>query len=348
MVKKGFQIKLSDIAKKLDVSSVTVSKALRGHPDISAETVKKVKAAAKELGYVPNFMARNLSSKNSKMIGVIVPKIVHFFFSTVIESIYDAAFENGYEIILTVSQENPEREMLHIQTLLSMRVDGLIISVTENTIDYTIFDTIRKMGLPITFIDRIIPLKEFNSVVTDDYTGAALATEQAIKVGYKRLGTIGGFQHTNIGRDRLKGFKDTLKKYKLPIYPERIILGGFSEQDGYKGFMKLYSSGNLPEFILAVSFPVALGVYRAAQELGLKIPKDFDIICFGNGGVNQFLTPKMTIVDQPASTMGRAAVELTLENIRNTELFQPKHIKLPANLIFGDTCIMKNDKVRKA
>src|SRR3990172_1513583 len=120
MVRKGFHIKLSDIAKKLGVSSVTVSKALRGHPDISAETVKKVKVIAKELGYVPNFMARNLSSKNSRMIGVIVPKIAHFFFAAVIESIYDAAFENGYEIILTVSQENPEREILHIQSLLSM------------------------------------------------------------------------------------------------------------------------------------------------------------------------------------------------------------------------------------
>jgi LacI family transcriptional regulator len=347
MVRKGLQVKLSDIAKRLDVSSVTVSKALRGHPDISTETVKRVKAIAKELGYVPNFMARNLSSKNSRMIGVIVPKIAHFFFSTVIESIYDAAFENGYEIVLTVSQENAEREILHIQSLLSMRVDGLIISVTENTIDYTIFDTIRKMGLPITFIDRIIPLKEFNSIVNDDYTGAMIATERAIECGYKKLGTIGGFQHTNIGRDRLKGFKDALKKHKLPIYPDRIVLGGFGELDGYKGFMKLYSSGNLPEFILAVSFPVALGVYKAAMELGLKIPKDFDIICFGNAGFNQFLVPNMTIIDQPAAAMGRAAVEVTLENIRNAEGFQTKHIKMPTKLLLGETCISTVDKLKK-
>lgn len=347
MVRKGFQIKLSDIAKKLNVTTVTVSKALRGHPDISAETVKKVKVVAKELGYVPNFMARNLSSKNSKTLGVIVPKIAHFFFSTVIESIYDAAFENGYEIILTVSQENPEREIQHIQTLLAMRVDGLIISVTENTIDYTIFDVIRKSGLPITFIDRIIPLKEFNTIVTDDYHGAFLATEQAIHCGYKKLGTIGGFQHTNIGRDRLKGYKDALRKHRLPVYPERIVLGGFGEQDGYKGFMKLYSSGNLPEFLLAVSFPVALGIYRAVQELGLRIPRDFDMICFGNGGFNQLLTPRLTMVDQPAAALGRAAVELTLENIRNTESFTPKHLKLPTKIIFGETCIKKADKIKK-
>ena len=133
----------------------------------------------------------------------------------------------------------------------------------------------------------------------------------------------------------------------MHIYPERIILGGFGEQDGYKGFMKLYSSGNLPEFILAVSFPIALGVYKAAQELGLKIPKDFDIICFGHGGINQFLSPKMTVIDQPASTMGRAAIELTLENIRNVEFFQPKHIKLPAKIVYGDTCVKKSNKIQK-
>jgi LacI family transcriptional regulator len=111
--------------------------------------------------------------------------------------------------------------------------------------------------------------------------------------------------------------------------------------------MKLYTSGNLPEFILAVSFPVALGIYRAAQELGLKIPNDFDIIAFGNGGLNQFISPKMTIIDQPAAVLGRAAVELTLENIRNAESFQTKHIKLPTKLIFGETCIKKPEKIKK-
>ncbi len=347
MIKKGVQVKLSDIARRLDVSSVTVSKALRGHPDISSNTVKKIKAVAKELGYVPNFMARNLSSKNSRMIGVIVPKISNFFFSAIIESIYDVAFENGYEIILMISQESAEREILHIQTLLSMRVDGLIISVSEQTIDYSIFETIRKMGLPITFVDRVIPLEEFNSVVSDDYAGAVLATEQAIKVGYKKLGHIGGYQHTNIGRDRLRGFKDTLKKHQLTIYPEKVILGGFGEEDGYKGFMKMYSSGNLPEFIFAVNFPVALGIYKAAQELNLKIPKDFDIICFGNTGLNQFLSPKMTIVELSASTLGKMAVDLVLENIHNQEAFQTKHLKLATKLVLGDTCVKKYEKQRK-
>ena len=129
-------ITLEDIAKRLNVSSVTVSKALRGHPDISKETTKQVKKIASELGYSPNFMARNLSARKSNTIGVVVPKIAHHFFSSIIEHIYNYAFVNNYEIILTVSQEDCDRERKHLQTLMSMRVDGIIISIAQNTTDF--------------------------------------------------------------------------------------------------------------------------------------------------------------------------------------------------------------------
>jgi LacI family transcriptional regulator len=343
-VKNKFQIKLSDIAERLSVSNVTVSKALRGHPDISTATAKKIRKLAQELGYVPNFLARSLSSRHSNTIGVIVPKIAHFFFSTVIEAIYDAAFENNYEIILTVSQENAEREKKHIQTLLSMRVDGIIISVSQQTQDHTLFETVRKMGVPLTFMDRVIDIKGYNTVVVDDRGGAFAATEHAVKLGYKKLAHIGGPLFTSIGLERLRGFKDALKKYKIPLDPAFVIHGGFSEEDGYKGFIKLYGTGRLPEFILAVSFPVALGIYRAAQELGLEVAKDFDVICFGNSGFNQFLRPRMTIVEQPATTLGRTAFELTLKNIQYPDDHQPQHIKLPTKLILCETCIKKLEK----
>jgi LacI family transcriptional regulator len=262
----------------------------------------------------------------------------------VIESIYDAAFENNYEIILTVSQENAERESKHIQSLLSMRVDGLIISISQQTQDYEIFETIRKIGIPITFMDRVVELKGVNSIVADDRGGAFAATEQAIKCGYKKLAHIGGPQHINIGKERLKGFKEALKKYDIPLDPAYLVFGGFGEEDGYKGFMKFYGTGHIPEFILAVSFPVALGVYRAAQELGLRIPHDFDIIGFGNSSYNQFLSPRMSLVDQPGGTMGRTALELTLENIRNVDNFSPQHIQLPTRLVLAETCVKKLEK----
>jgi len=340
-MKKRQHVTLSDIAGKIGVSKVTVSKALRGHPDISTETSRKVKKLARELGYTPNFWARNLSSKKSNTIGVVVPKIAHFFFSSVIESIYNTAFEHHYEIILTVSQESAAREERHLQTLLSMRVDGLIVSLTQQTRDYAPFETIRAMGIPLTFMDRVIERRGYSTVVANDRAGAFAATEQAINIGYRRLGHLGGYAHTNIGRERQKGFEAALQQHGIPVDPRWIVQGGFSEEDGYRGFMQLYKSGSLPEFIFAVTFPVGLGVYRAANELGLKIPDDVDLISFGNSGLNHFLAPPMSYVEQPTVELGRRAMELTLESIRGRDQFVPQQITLPTNLVLCRTCIRK-------
>ena len=170
-MEKSIHITLDDIAKRLNVSKVTVSKALRGHPDISKETTQLVKKVAEELGYTPNYMARNLSSRHSNTIGVVIPKIAHFFFSAVIESIYDAAFYNNYEIILTVSQESEDRQTKHIESLLAMRVDGLIISITQQTRDLSIFEKVKRQGIPLTFIDRILDIPNTSSVTVDDRGG---------------------------------------------------------------------------------------------------------------------------------------------------------------------------------
>jgi len=347
MVKKGFQVTLDDIAQKLDVSKVTVSKALRGHPDISTETAKKIKKLARELGYSPNYMARNLSSKRSNTIGVVVPKIAHFFFSSVIEAIYDAALENNYEIILTVSQEDAEREARHIQSLLSMRVDGLIVSISETTKDLTIFETVRQRGIPLTFMDRIPNLEGFSSVVADDRGGAFAATEQAISIGYRKISHLAGYQHINIGRERYLGYVDAMKQYGIPIKPEWVVFGGFSEIAGYKGFGEMYKSGKLPEIIFASTFPVALGVYRAVGELGLKIPDDIDIISFGSSGLNQFLAPPMSYVEQLTVELGQKALELTLENIQQQDQFIPQHVKLPTKLVLCKTCVKRTAKAKK-
>jgi LacI family transcriptional regulator len=335
---KRTQVTLDDIAAKVSVSKVTVSKALRGHPDISSETVKKIKKAARELGYVPNYMARNLSSRRSNTIGVIVPKIAHFFFSSVIESIYDAAFEQNYEIILTVSQEDAEREYKHIQSLLSMRVDGLIISVSEQTTDPSIFKSVHQMGVPLTFMDRTIDIEGFNTVVVDDYGGSRLAIEHALQVGYRKLGHIGGFQHINIGRARYKGFCDVLTERGIPLNQEWLCFGGFGEEDGYSGFKKIMSAADRPEFILTATFPVALGAIRAARDMGIQIPQEVEIMGFGNNQINRFLSTPICYIDQPTAELGRRAFALTLENIRSQEHFKPQHIQLPTRLVLCDGC----------
>ena len=337
-------VTLDDIAKRLNLSTVTVSKALRNHPDISVSTTKLIKSIAEEMGYTPNIMARNLSARNSNTIGVVVPKIAHFFFGSIIEHIYDLAFENNYEIILTVSQENAEREKRHIQTLLAMKVDGIIISITQETHDYSIFETVKRRGVPIIFIDRVPKLEGYNTVRVDDYGGAFKAIEHAIMLGYTKIGHFGGYPEINIGRERMNGFKDAMKKHNIPINPDWVLEGGFGENYGYEAFMKLYQQKNLPDMILTVTYPVALGVYMAANEVGLKIPDDIDLICFGNAKIQNFLSPPLSCVDQPTSLLSKNAMDMILARIKNKEDFSPNQVVIDTDLILRGTCIKCNRK----
>jgi LacI family transcriptional regulator len=342
-VKRRAHITLDDIAKKVKVSRVTVSKALRGHPDISEKTSKLVKKVAADLGYSPNFIARNLSARRSNMLGVVVPKIAHFFFGSVIEAIYNTAFEKNYETILTVAQENAEREKKHIQTLVSMRVDGIIISVSQETKDVEIFKWIKKMGIPVVFFDRMPypPIAGFSSVQVDDKGGAGQVVEQAVKAGYRKIAMVGGNPTVSIGKNRQAGFEESLKRHQLPVKPEWIVHGGFGKEDGYRGLRQLCETGDRPEFIFAITYPVALGIYEAAKELGLRIPEDIDIICFGESDMINFLRPSLSCVSQHTQELGTAAVKTILEIIEHPDEIPERHVVVPTQLILRETGIGK-------
>ncbi|MFC2136113.1 LacI family DNA-binding transcriptional regulator, partial [Bacteroidota bacterium] len=333
MIKSQRKIKLDDIAKKLDVTKVTVSKALRGHPDISEKMIQLVKKTSKKMGYVPNFTARNLSSKKTNTIGVVVPKIDHYFFGSVVEALYDMAFQSNYELILTVSQENLERERKHIETLLGMNVDGLIVAISKETKNYSIFETVKRHGVPVVFIDRIPDLENINKIIVSDKDGTFQAIEHAINIGYKKIAYFASYTYINIGKERLAGFKKAMKKYDLPIKPEWIVKGGYKEDFGYEAFMNLYKNNNLPELIFTETYPVALGIYKAVRELNLKIPHDVDVICFGNADVQRFLDPPLSCVNQPTHLIAEKAIELLLLNIDKKDSFKPREEIIPTDLI---------------
>jgi LacI family transcriptional regulator len=335
---------LDDIAQRVKVSRVTVSKALRGHPDISDKTARLVRKVAEEIGYRPNIIARSLSARRSNMIGLVVPKIAHFFFGSVIEGIYNAAFSNNYETILTVSQENPERERRHLQTLVSMRVDGIIISVSQGTRDLEIFHWIRKLGVPLLFVDRQpSPAPEgFSSVLVDDKGGTFRAIEHAISIGYRKIGCIGGDARINIAKDRAAGFEAAMKAHGLPLEKRWMIGGGFSKETGYDALLKLHAERQLPELIFAMTYPVALGIYEAAKELGLSIPEDVDIICFGDSDVSRVISPALSCVRQPSYELGTKGVEMMLNILAHPESTKEQHLVLPADLIVRETCTGKN------
>jgi LacI family transcriptional regulator len=333
--KRIYPAKLDDLAKILGVSKVTISKALRNHPDISDETKIKVRQLAENLGYRPNINARNLSSRKSNIIGLVVPKIAHFFFGSIIEAIYDSAFENKYESVITVSQEISAREKQHIESLLSMKVDGLIVSITEQTKDYSIFERVIKMNIPMVFIDRVPDIAGVPSITVDDKGGAFSAVEYFIQKGYRNISLIGGYDYINIGKARTQGYYDAMNKFNVPINEKWIIKGGFGEEDGYNAFKQLLKSGQLPEAILAVTYPVALGLYEAASEVGIKIPKDINVTCFGNN-IFKYMAPSVfNYVDQPTHELGTTAVSLLCNLMNNPDKEFDRQIELPTRLLLN-------------
>lgn len=331
-MQKPSQITLSDLAKILKVSTVTVSKALRDHPDISSQTKQRVKDLARKLGYSPNLIARNLSSQKSNIIGVVVPKIGQFFFPSIIKTIHDTAFQRGYETLLMISYENAEREIHQLQTLLSMRVDGLLISISQQTTDTAIFQAIKKTGTPLVFFDRVIEDIGFSTVCLNDKKSAFHAVEYAIQAGHREIAHLAGYSNINIGRARFEGFHDALEKHNIPINSNWIIEGGYSEEYGYDGFMKLMKQKKLPSIIFAVTFSVALGAYKAALEVGVKIPQDIDLIFIGAGQVNPFSSASFASIHQPFEEMGQKAVDVLVQEMIAGETATPQKIVLEAEL----------------
>lgn len=316
-------IRQSDIAKQLNVSRVTVSKALRDHPDISSRMKESVTAAARKLGYVPNLIARQLNSKRTYTIGVVIPDLENIWFAYLADSIIDYATEKKYHVILTVSRENKDIEKQNLENLIGMRVDGLLVCVSQGTTDNQLFKVAAKMGIPLVFFDRALENLEFSRAVFDDKTGAIYAMNQIIEAGYTKIAHFAGYSQTNVGKTRIEGYIEALKENKIPVRKEWIIEGGFEFKDGYEAFRKIHSSGKMPEIIFTVNHMVALGVYKAAREAGIKIPSDLGIFGFGFSEYTDLFDPPMTVINQDPRNLGIEAAKLVINEIDK----KPKHLK---------------------
>ncbi|MCI0692600.1 LacI family transcriptional regulator [candidate division KSB1 bacterium] len=329
-------VTLKQIAAVVNTSVSTVSMALSDHPHISPVTKAEIQKIAKIMGYTPNLIARKLSSRKKRTIGLVVPKVAHPFFSEAIEAIYDEAHQRGYDIFMMVSGEDAALEERHLRTLLGLQVDGFLISVTEKTTDTSLFESILAKNKKLVFFDRIIESLECSSVVCDDEQGCYNLISFALDKGYTKIGYIAGYSNIYIGRERRRGFERALKDRNIPLNPAWIVEGGFDQNDGYAGMMKLYERGPLPQLICTVSFAAALGVLSALHELGLSIPNDIDIISFGDSGYNPHMKPALTAAHLDAKEIGRKAVELLISQLTNTQQAKEK-IVVPTKLMINET-----------
>lgn len=325
---------IKDIAKTLNIHHSTVSRALRNRPDVKADTRRLVLETAKKLDYQPNALAQNLKKQRTNSIGVIVPEIKHNFFAAFISGVEDIAYNKGYVILLSQSNEDMEREVLNTRALVSNHVAGLIVSISQTTDNSDHFKLFLDRGGALVFFDRICPELDTSKVTVDDYAGAFKATEHLIKRGYRKIGHLGGTRKISITEARYEGFLAALQKYNIKINKSYIQFHGFHEINGKEGMKSLLGLTDRPEAIFAINDPVALGAYEAIKEQGLKIPQDMAIVGFSNNPSSAVVSPALTTINQPAYEMGQKSAELLIEQIENgKEEYVVKHEILNTNLI---------------
>lgn len=331
-----------DIARKLGVTRVTVSRALNNYSDISEQMRRKVKQAAKEAGYIVHHGARSLHMHKTSTVGVVIPEVSNSFFSFVIHGIMDAAAKHGYRVILTVSREDPEIEKQNILTLLSHRIDGLLVDISKDTSDRSIFEPVRRMGVPLVFFDRKLDGVKFSSVGIDDRKAAKEIVGFALSRGHRKIAHLAGCQNVAIGRERLGGYIDALKEHNIPVRKEWILPGNFDSTSGYESFKKLMRTGDLPEIVFAANDRIAQGAYRAIRESGLNIPDDIGVMAFGHREFAELLSPTLTIVDCPPVVLGQKAMELLAMEIASPVKRGQHHMILDTTLRVNESIRLKN------
>jgi LacI family transcriptional regulator len=313
-------ITIKDIAKALGLSTSTVSRALRDSYEISAETKKLVLDYAEKNNYHPNPIALSLKERRSRSIGVIVCEIANSFFSQVINGIESIAYNNGYTVIIAQSRESFDREILNLQYLTSRSIDGLIISISTETTDFSYFKELHQKGLPIVFFDRIVSEIETHKVIADNYKGAYDATVHLINCGYRRIAAISNPALLSITKERLAGYKAALADNGIEV-DETLIKycqhGGMIVSEVEEVVNDLFKLNQKPDAIFASADKLTTGCLRILKAKGLKVPDDMGLIGFSNTDLTELLDPPLSIIKQPAFEMGEVAMNLLLQLIES-------------------------------
>jgi LacI family transcriptional regulator len=313
----SLKVTITDIANQLNTTAATVSRALNNHPSISEERKRIIREAAARMNYKRNKVASSLRSGQTGLIGVIIPSAEINFFGSVVHGIESIANENGYNIIMFQSNESREHEARGIETFLSARVDGILVSIAKGTTEYEHFLAAKASRIPIVFFDRSHFDLGIHSVVVDDYKGAFMATSHLVEQGYRRVAHISGPQHLRIFKDRLNGYLDALRAQLVDVDPELIYHGDVSVEAGRKGIEYLLALTNPADAVFAVEDFTALGAIKKLKEKAIRIPDEFGVIGFANEGFGEHITPTLSTIDQQTVQMGKDSFKLLLQMINS-------------------------------
>ncbi|MFT3948407.1 MAG: LacI family DNA-binding transcriptional regulator [Agriterribacter sp.] len=326
-------VTIKDIAKRLGISASTVSRALRGSAEVNDETKKLVQELAKELKYTPNPIALSLKEKKTKVLGVIVPEIANYFCSAMIAGIEDYAYAKGYHVIIFQSHEKYEREIMNIRLLQSRRIDGLIISVSNETKNGKHIQEVIDTGIPVVMFDRICNEVDAPRVVTDDESGAYLATCHLIEQGYTKIALLAMAPHLSVTQNRIKGYMEALKEHNIPFQKKWVVSCDFDAKNIKKTVERLLKSRAKPDAILAAAERIAIGSFEVLKAMKLRIPEDVALAGFFDNPISRLIDPPLTSIQQPTFDIGQSAVRLLIEMIENNSLqHQFKTIELKTTI----------------
>ena len=336
---KRHRTSLKDLAQELGVSIATVSRALRNSPEIGQEMQTRVKELAKKLNYRPNPFARSLRHEAPKIIGVVVPNLVTHFYSAVLDGIEDEAAKAGYSIISANSHEDCAIEARAIDNFISMHVEGIVACLAQDTTDYSHFEEIADMGIPLVFFGRTCLTDKFSSVTANGDEAAQMATNHLIETGSKRIAFIGGPNHLDMVRRRKHGYLEALREHRIPIDRVLVACGKIDYQVALDAAKNLLSREDRPDAILAFNDIITFAAFTAIKEMGLRIPEDVALIGFTDDLHAAYVTPKMSAIEDQSHNMGAKACELLLKSINGDKKIYKEIV--PQKLVIRQTSAKK-------
>ena len=337
-MKKHLEITIHHLAKELKISASTVSRALNDNDRISEETRKRVQQKAIEMGYRPNVLAANLRSKRSMTIGVVVPRIDRYFFSSAISGIEDFAWTKGFSVIISQSNDLLIKEANCVRTLYNNRVDGLIISISMQTDDDKHLRLFSDRNIPILFFDRFCPTIMSDRILVDDFNSGYKITSHLIERGCKRIAHIAGPELLNIYKDRKDGYLKALNDVGIPIPEGYLEVTGLTKEEGKQAFSRLMSLPNPPDGVFCGNDTTALSALEYCQKYQLRVPEDVALVGFSDEPFSSAVTPSLSTVKQPGYEMGFLAAQKIIHRIENINSVIPfEEIVLPAQLIIRNS-----------
>ncbi|WP_026778174.1 LacI family DNA-binding transcriptional regulator [Polaribacter sp. Hel_I_88] len=327
------KITIKTIAKELGVSTSTVSKALRDSHEISSETKDKIQAYANLFNYKPNHLALQLRNQKTKVIGVILPKIVHHFFSTVIMGIEEGANKKGYNIMVCFSNESYKKEVETLKVLSNGSVDGIIVSIANETLknkDFKHFVDLVSEEIPLVLFDRVVDEILCDKVVVDDVGAGYKATKYLLDNGVKKIALITTPNHVNVGALRRQGYEKALIENYIKTDASLIV--EIDENNDIKEQIEKVFNKDI-DGVFAVNEIYAANAMKIAKERGLHVPNELSIIGFTDGLISEYSSPTITTMAQHGFTMGKQAVELLIDKIeKESEVYKPKKIVISSDL----------------